>query len=405
MGYGRKSGRRHVVKLRFVELGPTSICVLSMTSEPELPNWLRNLLFSRNREAPVNGQHDISHSPLVASKNIFGKITRVNILVDQLEASKVLAKFFQKYRTHSFALHMKRYYANSRPIVIEFSHLPRNDELIRELEFDFQASKYTETILNNEISRWQRGVTVSSLLRIFASGETVLEIGCGTGVETLELSKRGINVVAVDISSSMLEHLHRLAAELGVKGVKTRRLSSSEIADLKSDKYAFPVGGFDGAFSHFGAMNLESNPEEFSENLATILKPGALVSFALWNRYCLSELPLRALKLEMSQVAQRFGGLVRAGEHTKYSLDTLTYTPREFASHFSRFFDLVSYYALPALLIPPSEYAPRLGGLLKLARIDQYLGHLPVLRDLGDNFVMTLKLRKQADAHTCHSRT
>lgn len=391
VGYGRKTGRRHVVKLRFVKLDERTLCVLSLASGPAVPDWLRNLM-SFNSLAKDALRTPSAHAPLVASKGILGVVNRVIVPVDPEEKQNLLEKFHAKY--HGLFASLKHYYANSRPILIEFEPLPRDEDLIRELEFDFQASSYTSAILNNKISRWQREVTVSTLRSIFSSGQTVLEIGCGTGIETLELARSGVNVVALDISSTMLEHLDARAKVLGVSdALRTRKLASSEISLLKDDEYALPAGGFDGAFSHFGAMNLEPDLAKFPRNLSRILKPGAPVSFALWNRFCIGELPLKAIKFELGSSAQRMSGLVRAGERAKYSLDSRTYTPREFASHFSDAFDLVSYYALPALFVPPSEYATKLGGMLRFAKFDLRLGRLPFFRDLGDNFVMIMRRR------------
>ncbi|MGY6214052.1 class I SAM-dependent methyltransferase [Methylolobus aquaticus] len=47
-----------------------------------------------------------------------------------------------------------------------------------------------------------------------------LDLGCGSGVLTLQLLERGASVTAVDGSAEMLRNLHYLVSEKGVRGVE-----------------------------------------------------------------------------------------------------------------------------------------------------------------------------------------
>jgi SAM-dependent methyltransferase len=71
----------------------------------------------------------------------------------------------------------------------------------------FLAKHGAEEIWNWESpagrQRWQRRVQMlSGHLRL---GMTVLEIGCGTGYFTRELTRRGADIVAIDVSPDLLE--------------------------------------------------------------------------------------------------------------------------------------------------------------------------------------------------------
>src|SRR4029453_11401269 len=55
------------------------------------------------------------------------------------------------------------------------------------------------------------------------AGERILDLGCGDGVVTEELKRRGVSVLGVDISESLL-------AAAGARGVETRRMDGQKLA-------------------------------------------------------------------------------------------------------------------------------------------------------------------------------
>lgn len=74
--------------------------------------------------------------------------------------------------------------------------------------------------LDEYATRWQRqaadGHEVHGEADLVASltPATVLDAGCGAGRVATELSRRGIDVVGVDLDDDLLAHAHRLAPEL-----------------------------------------------------------------------------------------------------------------------------------------------------------------------------------------------
>ena len=59
-------------------------------------------------------------------------------------------------------------------------------------------------------------------------GETVLDMGCGTGALATPLAQRGCRVIACDFSRGMLDKMTEDQAELGVEGVESHLLSWSD---------------------------------------------------------------------------------------------------------------------------------------------------------------------------------
>jgi ubiquinone/menaquinone biosynthesis C-methylase UbiE len=107
-------------------------------------------------------------------------------------------------------------------------------------------------------------------------GESVLEMGCGTGALTLPLAVavggQG-RVVAVDISEPML-------------GAARQRISESEqhnISLLHGDAqvFEFEPAAFDLATSRMGVMFF-GDPTAAFRNIGGALKPGGRLAFACW---------------------------------------------------------------------------------------------------------------------------
>jgi len=98
---------------------------------------------------------------------------------------------------------------------------------------------------------------------------TVLELGAGTGIFTLELARRCTEVHAVDLSGNMLRHLERKAAAAGVTNIRTR----------EGDAEAFAFQGPYAAVFSFLVFEYFQDLPAFFRRLAPHLEPGAPVYF------------------------------------------------------------------------------------------------------------------------------
>ncbi len=108
-----------------------------------------------------------------------------------------------------------------------------------------------------------------------ASGERVLDIGCGCGETSLELGRRvGAkgSVLGIDISTVMLERARARGA--GVANVEFL------VADAQT--HAFAPASFAALFSRFGVMFFK-DPRAAFTNLARALAPGGRLGFHCWK--------------------------------------------------------------------------------------------------------------------------
>ena len=108
-------------------------------------------------------------------------------------------------------------------------------------------------------------------------GESVLEIGCGTGALTLPLAaavgEHG-RVVAVDISEPMLGAARQKVGERGLRNV-TLLLGDAQV-------FALEPASFDVATSRMGVMFF-ADPAAAFRNIGGALKPGGRLVFACWG--------------------------------------------------------------------------------------------------------------------------
>ena len=76
-------------------------------------------------------------------------------------------------------------------------------------------------------------------------GQSFIEFGCGTGVLAIEAARRGLKVIAVDISSAMLAYAQTKANELGVDSIVFKESGfltyqhASEPVDYVATSFAF----------------------------------------------------------------------------------------------------------------------------------------------------------------------
>jgi SAM-dependent methyltransferase len=109
-----------------------------------------------------------------------------------------------------------------------------------------------------------------------AGGESVLEIGCGTGAVTLPLARavgEHGRVVAVDISEPMLGAARQRVGESGMHNIT--------LLPGDAQVLAFEQAAFDVATSRMGVMFF-ADPMAAFRNIGSALKPGGRLVFACW---------------------------------------------------------------------------------------------------------------------------
>lgn len=108
-----------------------------------------------------------------------------------------------------------------------------------------------------------------------ATGERVLDIGCGAGASSLALAARvgaGGQVLGVDVSEPLIVRARALAQQDMPVLFQVADASSAEL----------PEGAFDVLFSRFGVMFFDDPIAAFA-HMRRALRPGGRVAFVCWR--------------------------------------------------------------------------------------------------------------------------
>jgi SAM-dependent methyltransferase len=176
--------------------------------------------------------------------------------------------------------------------------------------FDRAAVAYDTDAANNLMMRWLRRESLRHLTRAFRADDTVLEIGCGTGVEAIALARRGVRVVATDASAVMVAVVEeRLARNPGLSEMVTARvLPAEKLGDLLA---SYGPASFDGAYSSLGPLNCVEDVGAVAASLAQLVRPGGKLVVSLLNKYCLWETAWYLAARKPSLAFRRWRGYAR----------------------------------------------------------------------------------------------
>jgi len=255
--------------------------------------------------------------------------------------------------------------------------------------FDAMAEGYDSKYIDNPSMRLMRNRIWRHLSEIVKPGDTILELGCGTGEDALYLARAGCLVVATDCSPRMLRIARHKAAAAGLEdSIQFRLADINTLADA-FDPSAEP---FSGVLSNFGGLNTISHLEGVERSLLRILKPGGWFVACLMGRHCIWDWLIELAHLRFGDITgRRKNGTVV----TVDGIDVRCYfpTPREFTACFPGFREVHSQ-AL-ALFVPPPRVTSgheTLDWLWRsLERLEQPFARLKLFRGCGDHFLMVME--------------
>lgn len=328
------------------------------------------------------------------------RLGRIRLLVTPAERALVLNLFREKYGERAF----ERWYEHPAR-VLRVDLLPAGegggeagayDDWL-ESEFDNVADDYDRHITGNRMNMLLRNRSLAQLRPAFAGASRLLEVGCGSGMETLPLLRDGHEIVVVDVSQRMLDVVAEKARREGAKErLTTRKLRAAELGRLVGE---FGEGSFGGAYSTYGALNCEPDltgvPSAFSE----LITPGGKLVLGIYNRWCLVELLGYLLTLQPRRAFGRRPNPVPVGA-SRFCIDVYAYSVSDIVGLFAPKFSLLRQEGVPVVL-PPSDltsYVEKFSTHFDLlSRLDAQLGRRWPLRALGDHFLLTLARRPAED--------
>jgi len=106
-----------------------------------------------------------------------------------------------------------------------------------------------------------------------AAGESVLDVGTGTGVVAITAARLGAKVSGLDLTPELIDQAHDNAA--------IARLSDIAWTVGDAEDLPYPDASFDVVVSQFGHM-FAPRPDVAVAEMRRVLKPGGRVAFATW---------------------------------------------------------------------------------------------------------------------------
>lgn len=106
-------------------------------------------------------------------------------------------------------------------------------------------------------------------------GRTVLDVGCGAGVDLARFARGGADVTGVDLAAPVLDLARTNFAQQGLRG-------RFEVAD--AEHLPFPDNTFDLVYGH-GVVQYTPSPGHMVDECRRVLKTGGEAIFQVYNRW------------------------------------------------------------------------------------------------------------------------
>ena len=260
--------------------------------------------------------------------------------------------------------------------------------------FDGAAAGYDDEFTRSAVGRLQRAAVHAHLCReVLRGGESVLELGCGTGEDALFLARQGCRVLATDASPVRLGHAAETARAAGQVGhVRLERL------DLAAPPADLAGGPVELLFSNFGALNCLSQERlaRLGQAAAGWVRPGGRAVLVVMPRACLVESAYFLARGRWRDARRRWDGGPVEARVAGGAVATWYHAPEEVEAAFAPAFRLRD--ARPVgLLVPPSYLDRRAAAwpraLRALAWLDEWLAALQPLAGLADHALIDLERR------------
>lgn len=228
--------------------------------------------------------------------------------------------------------------------------------------FDALAADYDAQFTASTIGRLMRQAVWRRLDTRFHAGDRVLELNCGTGEDAVYLGQRGVQVLATDQSSAMVQITRQKVAQAGlVEQVQVQQLALEHLHELE----ALP---FDGALSNFGGLNCVADVGVVAHALARHLRPGAVAVLCVMGPMVPWEWLWFLARGQPAQAFRRLhpGGIVWRGLTIRYP------SIRRLRRAFAPAFRPQRISAIGALLPPPYTEHWTARHLWLLERLNQW---------------------------------
>jgi ubiquinone/menaquinone biosynthesis C-methylase UbiE len=257
--------------------------------------------------------------------------------------------------------------------------------------FDSVAADYDGPRGNNASIQDMREEMWHWLDAAFSQPSRLLDLGCGTGLDAVRMAQKGHRVTAADWSPQMVERTRDRARSAGLTArIAALHVGAHELSEIEDS------ASFDGAYSNLGPLNCVPDLAPVARECARLLKPQGRLVFTVIGRLCPWEILHYARQGRWKRVAVRFArGAAPVGMNQR-TIWTRYYTPGSFYRAFAEHFTLehrrgICLFAPPPYLMWMRDRHP--DAYHRLWRMDRRMGGWPLLRAMGDHFLIVMRKR------------
>lgn len=250
--------------------------------------------------------------------------------------------------------------------------------------FDSYAIDYDDHFTNSLIGKAQREQVRKQLSKVIKSDvKNVLEVNCGTGEDALWFTKKGMKVLATDISEGMIE-----VAKQKTNEIDFLQLNCMNIASLAPSTY-------DMVFSNFGGLNCLNANEliQFRNACESIQNKDNRLAFVIMGTQCWWERMYFRLKKDKKKSTRRQD---RKGVDTiinDQKFKTWYYSPEYFKELFGDDYVCVTLKPI-GLFVPPSylePYIEKRKNFLGALRFLDSIFSFSFLSNFADHYIIIFK--------------
>ncbi len=255
--------------------------------------------------------------------------------------------------------------------------------------FDGVAAAYHRSNIENPILEHMRRRVMRALTAHARAGAEVVDLGCGPGTDHPALVAAGYRVTAIDASPEMTRVAALRAATTGMADhVTVQQLPLEQVASLGTCR-------FDAALSNFGPLNCVGDLPDVANQIHALIRPGGVLVASVIGRACPWEVALYLLRGDVRRATVRWAGEAVAVPLEGGTVWMQYIAPRAFTRMFRaagfrcRHLEGLGVVAPPPYLAGSAARRPRL--LARLLGVDEAVGTWPVVRLLGDHFLIVLE--------------
>jgi SAM-dependent methyltransferase len=222
------------------------------------------------------------------------------------------------------------------------------------------AERYEAEAVVSPYNRRAFAHLIEEIARVVPKGARLIEIGSGPGTLAIELAKRGLRVLAADISERMLEHTEASAAREGV---------DLPVQWIDATKDLSALGTFDALLTVNGPLTFNRDGISLVEGFSRIVRPGGPLWLALPRAAAFEQLGRRPLRALFPLLFPR-RAFAMSLDLERHDTEIYLRDPVAFARAIRHCVDVREIRAAGVILSAPD-------------RIDRAIGAWPLLRRLG----------------------